>query len=69
MKNLKDFFNKSDVQSIIALVIIFFCLYCLAFVKLTIRTETNFGTYIMFILGFYFGSMINKNNNQPQNPN
>ena len=54
--SFKDYLVKSNVQVVLAVFIVVFCLYCLAFVKLEQSITIVFAGYVGAVMGFYFGS-------------
>jgi len=54
--SIKDAFLKTNIQGIIALVIIVGGLCFLSFAKSTEAIQVSISNFIMVVLGYYFGS-------------
>ena len=67
----RELMGKSNVQVILALLVVIWCLYALTFIELDSDIRIVFAGYIGLVLGFYYGSSRssqlkdeNKNSNQ-----
>jgi uncharacterized membrane protein len=72
--SIKEAFLKSNIQAVIALIVVVGGFAFLAFVPATEGTQATIGNFIMLVLGYYFGSsrssarkdeMMNQNNQTP----
>jgi len=52
----KEFLVKSNVQVVLAILVVVWCLYALTFIKLDSDIRIVFAGYIGLVLGFYYGS-------------
>lgn len=52
----KEFLGKSNVQVILAIFVVVWCLYALTFIRLENDIKIVFAGYIGLVLGFYYGS-------------
>lgn len=54
--SFKEYLIKSNVQVVLAILVVVWCLYALTFKQLDSDIKIVFAGYIGLILGFYYGS-------------
>lgn len=54
--SFKEYLIKSNVQVVLAILVVVWCLYALTFVELDSDIRIVFAGYIGLVLGFYYGS-------------